>query len=197
MGRKSRAKWDRRDAVGYTASLTHSLGTWLERAPTDEDALRLKQAEHLLRGLNIPPAELGANREDFNKFSLAVYREPRWEPLHVDDWVIEDIIEDLGAPPIVSDESDPAFTEYLLKSLSLMASARFRRALAEQSRRFVTEYVGEGRFKEALAIEHNAYLTVMSEAATPLLVQMLVGGLARYYETHDEEEVDGQVVSSQ
>ena len=32
-------------------------------------------------------------------------------------------------------------------------------------------------------------MTVMSEAATPLLVQMLVGGLARYYETHDEAEI--------
>ena len=40
----------------------------------------------------------------------------------------------------------------------------------------------------ALAIEHNAYLTVMSEAATPLLVQMMVAALARWYDEHEEDE---------
>jgi hypothetical protein len=69
----------------------------------------------------------------------------------------------------------------------VIASARVRRALAEQSRRFLPEYVEAGQIREGLAIEHNAYMTVMSEAATPLLVQMLVGGLARWYEEHEEE----------
>jgi hypothetical protein len=60
--------------------------------------------------------------------------------------------------------------------------------MAEQVRRFLPTYVQAGQINEALAIEYNAYLTVMSEAVTPLLAQMLVGALARWYDEHEEDE---------
>jgi hypothetical protein len=187
MGKQSRAKRARREQAGYAAGLTACEGTWLERPPDAEEVARIKSADQMLRGFRLEAQNLAANRDALNMFSLQIYREERWTPLHLDDWVIESILDDIGEPPIVANNDDPAFSDYLLRALGGIASARVRRTLAEQSRRFLPLYVGEAKFREALAIEHNAYLTVMSDAATPLLVQMLVGGLARWYEEHEEE----------
>ncbi|MEN9933949.1 MAG: hypothetical protein RLZZ387_528 [Chloroflexota bacterium] len=187
MGKKSREKRERRAHAGFIASLTNSEGSWLERAPDAEEITRIQTADRMLRSFRVDAMQLGANQEEFNKFSLSVYRDPRWEPLYLDDWLIEGIIAEHGEPPVVEDEGDPAFSTYLLKALGSVASSRFRRAMAEQSRRFLPQYMQEGKIKEALAIEHNAYMTVMSDAATPLLVQTLVGGLARYYDEIEEE----------
>lgn len=192
MGKKSREKRERREQTSFVASLTNCDGTWLEHAPDAAEITRIQTSDRMLRNFRVEAMQLGADREEFNKFSLSVYREERWQPLYLDDWLIEGIIAEHGEPPVVEDESDPSFSDYLLKALGSVASARFRRALAEQSRRFLPLYVGEGRIKEALAIEHNAYMTVMSDAATPLLVQTLVGGLARYYEEIEEEEEEAQ-----
>jgi len=63
-----------------------------------------------------------------------------------------------------------------------------RRAISAQLRRFIPLYVEAGQITEGLAIDYNAYVTVMSDANTPLLVQMLVGGLSRWYDEHEEEE---------
>ncbi|HWQ14810.1 MAG TPA: hypothetical protein VNL77_18570 [Roseiflexaceae bacterium] len=191
MGKKSREKRERREHASYVASLTHCEGTWLEHPPSAEELTRIQMADKMLRGYRLEAMQLGANQEEFNKFSLAVYRDERWAPLYLEDWLIEGIIAEHGEPPVVEDESDPSFSTYLLRALGSVASARFRRAMAEQSRRFLPQLVQEGKIKEALAVEHNAYMTVMSDAATPLLVQTLVGGLARYY---DELEVDEPVV---
>jgi hypothetical protein len=190
MGKKSRQKRERREQAGYVASLTNCAGTWLERAPTAEELTRIQMADRMLRSHRVEAMQLGANREEFNKLSLGVYRDERFQPLYLDDWLIESIIADHGEPPVVDDESDPSFTNYLLRALGSVASARFRRALAEQSRRFLPQLVQEGKIREALAVEHNAYMTVMSEAATPLLVQTLVGGMARYYDELEGEEDD-------
>lgn len=188
MGKKSREKRERRAQAGYVASLTNSEGTWLEHAPSPEEMVRVGQAAQMLRQYRLLAVEIASNQEEFNKLSLALYREERWQPLYLDDWLVEGIIAEVGEPPVVEAEDDPSFTTYLLKALGAVASARFRRALAEQSRRFLPQLVQETRFKEALAVEHNAYMTVMSDAATPLLVQTLVGGLARYYESIEDDE---------
>ncbi|MFO7168669.1 MAG: hypothetical protein DIU80_011670 [Chloroflexota bacterium] len=188
VGKKSRAKRERRENAGYVASLTHCSGTWLEHPPDAEELTRIQLADRMLRNYRVEALQLGADQQEFNKFSLSIYREPRWEPLYLEDWLIEGIIAEHGEPPIVEDENDPSFSNYLLQALGSIASSRFRRAMAEQSRRFLPQYVQEGKIKEALAIEHNAYMTVMSEAATPLLVQTLVGGLARYYDEYEEDE---------
>jgi hypothetical protein len=192
VGKKSRHKRERREQAGYVASLTNCAGTWLERPPSAEELTRIQMADRLLRHHRVEAMQLGANQEEFNKFSLAVYRDERFQPLYLDDWLIEGVIAEHGEPPVVEDESDPSFTTYLLRSLGSLASARFRRAMAEQSRRFLPQLVQEAKIREALAVEHNAYMTVMSDAATPLLVQTLVGGLARYY---DELEGDEELVA--
>ncbi|HMO57414.1 MAG TPA: hypothetical protein PKA05_10065 [Roseiflexaceae bacterium] len=181
-------KRQRREQANYVASLTACEGTWLERAPDTAEQERIRSTDQMLRGFRTQAAELGNNREEFNRFSLDIFREERWAPLYLDDWVIETVIEEVGEPPVVTDPDDLSFSNYLLQALGAIATSRFRRAMAEQARRFLPIYLGEGRNKEALAIGHNAYMTVMSEAATPLLVQTLVGGLARYYESLDEEE---------
>jgi hypothetical protein len=188
MGKQSRAKRERRAQAGYAASLTTCEGTWLEHAPDTAEQSRIKSAAEMLRGFRTEAQELGADRDTFNAFSLQLYREERWNALHFEDWLIESILNEVGEPPIVTDNEDPAFSNYLLRALGVIASSRVRRVLAEQSRRFLPHYVGEAKFREALAIEHNACMTVMSEAATPLLVQMLVGGLARWYDEHEDEE---------
>lgn len=188
MGKQSRAKRARREQAGFAAGLTACEGTWLERPPDAEELARIKSADQMMRGFRVEAQALAANRDALNAFSLQIYRDERWTPLHFDDWVIEMILEEIGEPPIVADNNDPAFSNYLLQALGVIAGARVRRTLAEQSRRFLPQYVGEAKFREALAIEHNAYLTVMSDAATPLLVQMLVGALARWYDEHDETE---------
>jgi hypothetical protein len=187
MGKQSRAKRERREQASFVAGLTACEGTWLERAPDSAEVTRIQGALQLLRNHRLEAQALAGDRDAFNAFSLQIYREERWSALHFEDWLIEAILDEVGEPPIVMDNNDPAFSNYLLRALGVIASARVRRVLAEQSRRFVPQYVGEGRVREALAIEHNAYMTVMSDAATPLLVQMLVGGLARWYDEHEEE----------
>lgn len=188
MGKQSRAKRERRAQAGYAAGLTNCAGTWLERAPDADEVARVTAAVREMTKHRGTQQELHADRTAFHQFSLNIYRDPRWEPLYFDDWLIEQILNDVGEPPIVISNEDPAFSNYLLHALSQIDSARLRRALAEQSRRFLPQYVENGQIREALAIEHNAYMTVMSNAATPLLVQSLVGALARWYDEHEEDE---------
>jgi hypothetical protein len=188
MGRQSRAKRERREQSSYAASLTACEGSWIEHAPSPDEMAKIQSAAQMLRGFRLEAQQLGTDRVAFNQLSLEMYRDPRWNVLHFEDWVIESVLDEIGEPPIVVDNEDPAFSNYLLQALGVFAGARVRRVVAEQSRRFLPQYIGEGNIRAALTIEHNAYMTVMSEAATPLLVQMLVGGLARWYDEHEEEE---------
>ena len=173
MGRRSRMKKERRQQASYAASLTASEGSWLEHMPSAEEQSQILSSSQMLRAFRLQAQELGSNPEEFNRLSLEMYRDPRWNVLHFEDWLIESILEEVGEPPIVSDNDDPAFSNYLLRALGVIATARVRRVLAEQSRRFLPQYVGEGKIREGLMIEHNAYMSVMSEAATPLLVEAL------------------------
>lgn len=188
MGKQSRAKRERRERSNYLATISSCEGTWLERAPDAEEMTRIDTAGRMLRGMRMQALQLGADRDAFNRFSLDIFRDERFAPLHFSDDLIEAILDEIGEPPVVEDENDPSFSDYLLRALGVVASARVRRVLAEQARRFLPQYVASGQHKEALAIEHNCYMTVMSDAATPLLVQMLVSGLARYYETHEPDD---------
>ena len=69
-----------------------------------------------------------------------------------------------------------------------VATSQVRRAISSQAQRFLPAYVEAGQINEALAIEYNVYVTVMSDANSPLLVQMMVGGLSRWYDEHEEDE---------
>ncbi|MEM8531449.1 MAG: hypothetical protein AAGF95_11430 [Chloroflexota bacterium] len=194
MGRKSRTKRERRKHMGFAASLTACEGTWLERLPDDAEKERLKAAREELekhRSMSI-----GEDQDKTNRASLQVYRDERFAILHFDDWIIEGILERFGEPPIVENDSDPAFSNYLRQSIRAIASSQTRRAIAQQSQRFVPAYVESGQIKEALIIEYNAFMTVMSDAITPLLVQMMVGGLARWYDEHEEDEEENSTTTT-
>jgi hypothetical protein len=188
MGRKSRAKRDRREQADFTAALTACEGAWIEHPPSEEEQARIAAAQKELGSHRTEAATLSGDEQALQRFSLEVFRDPRFAPLHFDDWVIEQVLEQFGEPPVVEDESDPAFSDYLRAAVQSIASSRVRRAMSAQVRRFIPAYTEAGQFKEALAIDYNAYVTVMSDANSPLLVQMLVGGLARWYDEHEEEE---------
>ena len=188
MGRKSRAKRDRREEADFTAALTACEGTWLERPPSTEEQARITAAQRELSNHRKEANVLSADEQALHRLSLEVFRDPRFAPLHFDDWVVEQVLEQHGEPPVVEDEADTAFTDYLRNAVQSIASSRVRRAMSSQVRRFIPAYAEAGQINEALAIDYNAYVTVMSNANTPLLVQMLVGALSRWYDEHETEE---------
>ena len=116
-----------------------------------------------------------------------VVLDERFKALYFDDWLVEDVIERFGEPPVAEDEGDASFSDYLRQAVVWAATPRVRRAISAQARRFIPAYVEAGQIREALAIENNAYLTVMSDAVTPLLAQLMVGALSRWYDEHEEE----------
>jgi hypothetical protein len=189
MGRKSRIKKDRRAEADFTAALTACEGTWLERPPSAEEVARVTAAQHELANHRKQAGELSADEQALHRLSLEIFRDQRFVPLHFDDWVIEQVLDQFGEPPVVEDEADTAFSDYLRAAVQSIGTSRVRRAMSSQLRRFIPAYVEAGQITEGLALDYNAYVTVMSDANTPLLVQMLVGGLSRWYDEHEEEEV--------
>jgi hypothetical protein len=188
MGKKSRAKRERREQAGFVASLTASEGTFLERPPATDEQQRINAAFQELKKHRTEADAFASDPEAANRASIELFRSPLFTPLQFEDWVVESLLDKHGEPPVVEDDSDPAFSDWLRAAVLDMATPRVRRAMAEQVRRFLPTYIQAGQVKEALAIEYNAYLTVMSEAVTPLLAQMLVGALARWYDEHEEDE---------
>lgn len=189
MGKASRSKRVRREATEYVTSLTACEGTWLDSLPDRDEQQRIADARRELAQYRAIAAELAKDQEATNAFTLALLRDERFTPLHFEDWVIEQVIAAHGEPPVTETEDDPAFSDYLRMAVQTTATSRVRRGLASQAVRLVPGLVAEGRTREALALEYNVYLTLMSEAVTPLLAQMMVGGLARWYDEHEEEEL--------
>jgi hypothetical protein len=188
MGKKSRAKRERREQAGFVASLTASEGTWLEKPPTPEELKRILAAAQVLKQHRRMADEIASDNDAANRLSIELFRMPVFMPLQFDDWLIESVLDKHGEPPVVESDDDPAFSDWLRTAVIDVSSSRVRRAMAEQVRRFLPMFVENEQFKEALAIDYNAYLTVMSDAVTPLLAQMMVGGLSRWYDEHEEEE---------
>ena len=188
MGKKSRAKRERREQAGFVASLTASEGTFLERPPAADEQQRINAAFQELKKHRVEADAFAADSEAANRAAIELFRSPLFAPLQFEDWVVESLLDKHGEPPVVEDDSDPAFSDWLRAAVLDIATPRVRRAMAEQVRRFLPTYIQAGQVKEALAIEYNAYLTVMSDAVTPLLAQMLVGALARWYDEHEEDE---------
>jgi hypothetical protein len=197
MGKKSRAKRERREQAGFVASLTASEGTWLEKPPMPEEQKRIDAAYQVLKQHRRLADELAADNEAANRFSIELFRMPVFAPLQFEDWLIESLLDRNGEPPVVEDENDPAFSDWLRAAVLDIASSRVRRSMADQVRRFLPMFVENEQYKEALAIDYNAYLTVMSDAVTPLLAQMLVGGLSRWYDEHDEDEEETTLQDTQ
>jgi hypothetical protein len=188
MGKKSRAKRERREQAGFVASLTTSEGTFLERPPGVEEQQRINAAFQELKKHRVEADAFAADAEAANRSAIELFRSPLFAPLQFEDWVVESLLDKHGEPPVVEDDSDPAFSDWLRAAVLDIATPRVRRAMAEQVRRFLPTYIEAGQITEALAIEYNAYLTVMSDAVTPLLAQMLVGALARWYDENEEDE---------
>jgi hypothetical protein len=188
MGRKSRAKRDRRAATNFIAALTACEGTWLEHPVSEEEATRIRAAQKALEPHRAAAAALSDDEEKLQRFSLEIFRDERFAPLHFEDWVVEQVLERFGEPPVTEDPADSAFTDYLRAAVQWTATSRVRRAMSGQVLRFLPSYVDKGLVNEALAINYNAYVTVMSDANTPLLVQMMVGGLSRWYDEHEEDD---------
>jgi hypothetical protein len=187
MGRTSRVKRHRRELADFTASLTACEGTWLERPVGAEEAARISAAQQVLGRHRAEAEALGKDVDALHRFSLETFRDERFAPLYFDDWLVEDIIARFGEPPVAEDENDPSFSDYLRQAVLWVATSRVRRAISAQARRFIPAYVEAGQIRQALAIENNAYLTVMSDAVTPLLAQITVGALSRWYDEHEEE----------
>lgn len=186
MDGRSHTVRERRSHVTYAATLTTCEGTWLEQPPTEEEQQRIEAASHTIREYRRLAIEFHRDPTAANIFSLELFREKEFAPLHLNDRLIAQIIDRVGEPPVVEEADDPAFSTYLRQAVLSIASAQVRRALAEQLRRLLPHYVEAGEWKKAIAVDYNAFRTALGHEATPFLVQMTVEGLARWYETHDE-----------
>jgi hypothetical protein len=172
---------------GFTHELTRSLGTAFAEPPTADEERAIAAARQELTAHRTAADAQFADEERYIQYSLEVFRTPLFAPLHFSDWVVEQVLAEFGEPPVVERDDDPAFSEYLRQAVLWVATSRVRRHLAEQARRTLPALVTRGHMGAALAVERNAYFTVMSDAATPLLVQMMVAALARWYEAHEPE----------
>lgn len=188
MGRKSRAKRDRREQTDFDTALIACEGTWLEQPISADEEARIAAARKVLSQHRDIANALSADQEATQRFSLEVFRDPRFAPLAFDDWMVESILQEFGEPPVAEDEGDTSFSDYLRQATQWAATSRVRRALVRQASRFLPSFVDEGKIRHALAIDYNSYVTVMSDAVTPLLAQMLVAALARWYDEHEEDE---------
>lgn len=188
MGRQAQLKRARREQAEYAASLTTSENTWLERRPDMAEQQRVAAAISRLQQERAAIMEFKRDEQAANLYSLELFRQGEFAPLHLDDWLIEQMIAAVGEPPIVDSQDDPAFADYLRRAVLAVAGSRMRSALAGQLRRLLPKFVEAGRLKDALAIDYNAFRTALGNEVSPFLVQMALQGLARYYEALDEED---------
>jgi hypothetical protein len=177
----------RRSTAFVHAAYTRCAGSWLELAPTEAEAYKIRDAMEVARRSRDQVQESLTSLDAYHEQSLALFRHDRFRPLALDGWLIADVIDSIGEPPIVEDENDQSFTDYIIKAIGVIVSARIRRALAEQAQRYLPELVAEGELAGAVLLANNAYMTLMSESATPLLVQAMVSGLSAYYDELPEE----------
>lgn len=196
MGRQAQAKRERREQAEYAAALTTCEGTWLEKRPDADEQRRISDAARVLMLEHLPIInDFKRNTELANLYSLELFRDPMFQPLHLEDWLVEQILNAVGEPPVVEDQSDPTFAAYLQSAVLSISTARMRSSLAGQLRRFLPQLVEAGRFKDAVAVDYNAFRTSLGNEVSPFLVQTTLQSLARWYEEHeeeDEEEVQAQ-----
>ncbi|NJL35215.1 MAG: hypothetical protein HC893_16885 [Chloroflexaceae bacterium] len=106
--------------------------------------------------------------------------------MHLGDELVARMIEQVGEPPVVNDPDDPAFANYMRRAVLSIANSKVRRHLADQLRRYLPMFVESERWREAIAIDNNAFRTSLGNEVSPFLVQMALSGLVRWYETHEE-----------
>lgn len=177
----------RRSTAYVHAAYTRCVGSWIEHEPTKAELISMRDAMETARNYRESVKNAIPSRDAYNEMSLALFRQDQFRVLAIEGWIIADVIDTVGEPPIVEDEADPAFTEYILAAIGTIASARIRRALAEQAQRFLPKLIAADDKVGAILLAHNTYITLMSESSTPLLVQAVVSGLSAYYDELPEE----------
>jgi hypothetical protein len=177
----------RRSTAYVHAAYTRCVGSWLEDAPSKEELASMRDAMEKARYYRETVKDAIPSLEAYNELSLALFRQDQFQALALDGWIIADIIDAIGEPPIVEDEADPAFTQYILAAVGTIASARIRRALAEQAQRYLPNLIAADDKVGAILLANNTYMTLMSESSTPLLVQCIVSGLSAYYDELPDE----------
>jgi len=177
----------RRSTEYVHAAYTRCVGSPLEHAPDKAEQTRIREAMESARRARDSVQDAITTLDAYHEQSLALFRQNRFFVLALEGWLIADVIDAIGEPPIVEDEADTAFTTYIISAIDVIISARIRRALAEQSQRFLPELIAENDITGAVLLANNAYMTLMSERATPLLVQAMVSGLSAYYDELPEE----------
>lgn len=170
----------------FTAALTRCRGTWLEHAPDAAEQEQVAQAARALREQRRIAIEFHTNPEAANAYCIELFRTPEFNPLHFDTLLIERMISRVGEPPIVDDEDQDAFSEYLRGAVLSVAHPDVRRLLASQLRRMLPQFVEAGRWREAVAIDYSAFRTSLGNEVTPFLAQMTLAGLADYYDEREE-----------
>lgn len=187
MGTKARKKRERREAGMFAATLTRCEGTWLEKVADAAEEQRIEAATKVLRQQRKIAVEFYQNPEQVNLLSIELFRRPEFAPLHLEDWLIERIIDKLGEPPVVDEGEDTGvFTDYLRDAVLSFAHADIRRAMASQLRRFLPQFVAAEQWREAVAIDYNAFRTSLGNEVSPFLAQMTLEGLAHWYDEAEE-----------
>lgn len=171
----------------YTTRLTTCQGTWLEHAPDADEQQRIDQASSALRQQRREALAFHQDVETAHLFSLELFRRPEFAPLHLSDDLIAQILDRVGAPPLMEAADDPAFGVYLRDAALSVATGQVRRVLAAQLRRFLPQYVVAQKWRKAVAIDYNAFRTALGNELSPFLAQMTLEGLARWYEQHESE----------
>jgi hypothetical protein len=176
-------------AYYYAATLTACEGTWLALPPDAAEKQRIDAASQAVRDQRKLAVAFYQDPRQAKIFSLELFRGEAFAPLHLNDTLIEQILSAVGEPPIVQDSDDPAFATYMRHAVLCIATARVRSALAGQLRRFLPGYVASEEWHKAIAVDNNAFRTALGNEVSPFLVQMTLGGLARWYEQHEREEI--------
>jgi hypothetical protein len=176
-------------AYYYAATLTTCEGTWLALPPDAAEKQRIDAASQAVREQRKLAVEFYQDPRQAKIFSLELFRTEDFAPLHLNDTLIEQILSAVGEPPVVQDSDDPAFATYMRHAVLSIATARVRSALAGQLRRFLPGYVAGEAWHKAIAVDNNAFRTALGNEVSPFLVQMTLGGLARWYEHHEREEI--------
>ena len=167
--------------------LTRCAGTWLEHAPDEAEQRRIAEATRQLREHRRLAIEFHQNPQAADTYCIELLRGPEFAPLHFADELVERMIAKEGEPPVVGEEEQDQFSDYLRRAVLAVALPDTRRQLAAQLRRLLPQFAEARRWREAVAIDYSAFRTALGNEVTPYLAQMALAGLADYYETHDEE----------
>ncbi|PDW03435.1 hypothetical protein [Candidatus Viridilinea mediisalina] len=185
MRGRSVRKTERSGGGEEALRLTRCAGTWLAEPPDGAEEQRIAEAAHVLKEQRAQATAFYRDPVAARAFSIKLFRDERFAPLHFGDALVEKMIAQCGEPPVVTAETEEQFSNYLRDAILVVALPNTRRLLAAQLRRMLPAYVAAGQWQEAIAIDHNAFRTSLGTEVTPFLAHMALAGLAAYYEEHE------------